>query len=137
MEDFCCTDLQAPPEHILAWVVMRWSVEVPVEEARAQLGVETPRQWSDQAIARTTPVLLALFSIATVLALRLSQGGHIPVPVTAWYRTVEPTFAACLALVRWHLWRARAVVHSTAEAELMQCPREALELLIHGCPLAA
>jgi hypothetical protein len=137
MEVFFCTDLQATPEQILAWVVMRWSVEVTFEEARAHLGVETQRQWSDQAIARTTPVLLALFSIATVLALQLSQGGHIPVPVTAWYRKVEPTFADCLALVRWHLWRARYLVNSTAEAELMQFPREALELLIHGFPLAA
>jgi len=137
MEAFFCTDLQATPEQILSWVVMRWSVEVTFEEARAHLGVETQRQWSDQAIARTTPVLLALFSIATVLALQLSQGGQIPVPVTAWYRKAEPTFADCLALVRWHLWRARYLVNSTAEAELMQFPREALELLIHGFPLAA
>jgi hypothetical protein len=134
---FFCTDLQATPEQILSWVVMRWSVEVTFEEARAHLGVETQRQWSDQAIARTTPVLLALFAIATVLALRLSQGGQIPVPVTAWYRKVEPTFADCLALVRWHLWRTRYLVNSNAEAELMQCHREALELLIHGFPVAA
>jgi hypothetical protein len=78
---------------------MRWSVEVTVEEARAPLGVETPRHWSDHAIARTTPVLLALFSRATMLALRLSQGGQIPVPVTAWSRKSEATFADCLALV--------------------------------------
>ena len=73
MEAFFCTDLQATPAQILAWVVMRWSVEVTFEEARAHLGLETQRQWSDQAIARTTPVLLALFSLVTVLALQLSQ----------------------------------------------------------------
>jgi hypothetical protein len=65
------------------------------------------------------------------------EGGQIPGPVTAWYRTVEPTFADCLALVRWHLWRTRSLVNSHAEAELMQFPREALELLIHGFPVAA
>jgi hypothetical protein len=137
MEAFFCTDLQATPVEILQWVVMRWSVEVTFEEARVHLGVETQRHWSDQAIARTTPVLLALVSIVTVLALRLSQGGHIPVPVAAWYRKAEPTFADCLALVRMHLWHARYLVNSTAEAELMQFPREALDLLIHGFPLAA
>jgi hypothetical protein len=137
MEAFFCTDLQATPVEILQWVVMRWSVEVTFEEARAHLGVETQRQWSDQAIARTTPVLLALVSIVTVLALRLSQGGHIPMPVMAWYRKAEPTFADCLALVRMHLWRARYLVNSTAEAELMQFPRETLDLLIYGFPLAA
>lgn len=137
MEAFFCTDLQATPEQILQWVVIRWSVEVTFEEGRAHLGLETQRQWSDQAIARTTPILLALFSLVTVLALKLSQDGYIPIPVTAWYRNVEPTFADGLALVRWHLWRTRYLVNSTAEAELMQFPPEALELLIHGFPLAA
>jgi hypothetical protein len=116
---------------------MRWAVEVTFEEGRAHLGLETQRQWSDQAIARTTPVLLALFSLVTVLALRLSQDGQIPVPVTAWYHKAEPTFADCLALVRRHLWRARYLVNSTPQAEFMQFPREVLELLIHNIPLAA
>jgi hypothetical protein len=53
------------------------------------------------------PVLFALFSIVAVLALRLSQGSHIPVPVTAWYHKAEPTFVDCLALVHRHLWRIR------------------------------
>jgi DDE superfamily endonuclease len=137
MEAFFCTDLEATPVEILQWVVMRWSVEVTFEEGRAHLGLETQRQWSDQAIARTTPVLLALFSLVTVLALKLSHGGEIPVPVTAWYHKAEPTFADCLALVRGHLWRARYLVNSTPDAELMQLPREVLDLLIHGLPLAA
>jgi hypothetical protein len=137
MEVFCCTDLQATPEQILAWVVMRWSVEVTFEEARAHLGVETQRQWSDQAIARTTPILLALFSLVTVLALQLSPDEPIPVPVTAWYHKVEPTFVDCLALVRRHLWRARYLVNSAPQAEFVQCPREAFELLLTGLPLAA
>jgi hypothetical protein len=137
MEAFFCTDLEATPVQILQWVVMRWSVEVTFEEARAHLGLETQRQWSDQAIARTTPVLLALFSLVTVLAQQLSQGSQIPVPVTAWYHKTEPTFSDCLALVRWHLWRARYLVNSAPEAEIMQFPREAFELLLTGFPVAA
>jgi hypothetical protein len=84
-----------------------------------------------------TPVLLALFSRVTVLALRLSQGGQIPVPVTAWYHKGEPTFADCLALVRRHLWRARYLVNSAPQAEFVQFPSEALDLLIHTVPFAA
>ena len=57
MEAFFSTDLQATPAPILAWVVMRWSVEVTFQEGRAHLGVETQRQWSDHAIACTTPGL--------------------------------------------------------------------------------
>jgi hypothetical protein len=137
MEAFFCPDLQATPAQILAWGVMRWSVEVTVKEVRAHLGVETQRQWSDHAIARATPALLALFSIVTLVALRLSQGGPIRVQATAWYHKAEPTFADCLALVRRHLWCARYLVNSAAEADGVQFPREAVELLMTGFPLAA
>jgi DDE superfamily endonuclease len=137
MEAFFCTDLQATPGHILEWVVMRWSVAVTFEEARAHLGLETQRQWSALAIARTTPVLLALFSIVILLALRLGHGGPMPVEATAWYHKTEPTFADCLALVRRHLWRARYLVNSAAEPEFVQFPREAFERLLTGLPLAA
>jgi hypothetical protein len=137
MEAFFCTDLQVTPVEILQWVVMRWSVEVTFEEARAHLGLETQRQWSDQAIARTTPALLALFSLVTLMALRLSYGGPIPVEVTAWYHKTEPTFVDCSALVRRYLWHAWYLVNSAPEAEFVYFPREAFELLLIGLPLAA
>jgi hypothetical protein len=65
-------DLQATPEQCLTWAVRHWSVEVTFEEARVHLGFETQCQWSEQAVARTSPVLLALYSLVTVRALRLS-----------------------------------------------------------------
>ena len=43
-------------------------MEVTFKEARAHLGMETQRQWSDLAIARTTPVLLGLFSMVALMA---------------------------------------------------------------------
>jgi hypothetical protein len=137
MEAFFCTDLQATPRQILAWVMMRWSVEVTVEEGRAPLGWATQRQWSDRAIARTTPVRLALFSLVTILALRLRQGGQIPLPTTAWYPKTEPTVADCLALVRGHRWRARYFMNSPVELAFVQCPREAFDLFLTGLPVAA
>jgi hypothetical protein len=75
MEAFFCTDLQATPAEVLPWVVMRRAVEVNLEEARAHLGFETQRQWSEKAIARITPVLLGLFPLVTLLALLLSYNG--------------------------------------------------------------
>jgi hypothetical protein len=90
MAAFFCTDVQATPVESLPWSVMRWSVEVTFEETRAHLGGETQRQWSDKAIARTTPVLLALDALVTLLALRLSQGGLMPVAATARYQKPEP-----------------------------------------------
>ncbi|MGH8066107.1 MAG: IS701 family transposase, partial [Candidatus Entotheonellia bacterium] len=88
-------------------------------------------------IARTSPVLLGLFSLVIVLALQLSQGGQIPVSATAWSHKSEPTFADCLALVRRHLWQARYVVSSAVEPEFVQFPRAAFALLRTGLPLAA
>ena len=52
-----CTDLAVEPAQILEWFVLRWQLEVTFQEVRAHLGVETQRQWSDHAIARTTPIL--------------------------------------------------------------------------------
>jgi hypothetical protein len=56
-----CTDLEADPEKILSWFVMRWQLEVTFQEVRRHLGFETQRQWTDMAISRTTPALMGLF----------------------------------------------------------------------------
>jgi len=134
---FFCTDLHATPEQILRWVVMRWSVEVTFEEARAHLGMETQRQWTDKAIARTTPVLLGLFSLVTMVALRLCPEGRIPVEGSAWYRKSEATFADCLAVMRQQIWRARYLVNSVPQVDCMQLPQEVFDLLLTDPPLAA
>jgi hypothetical protein len=67
-----CTDLTVSPAQIVEWFVLRWQLEVTFQEARAHLGIETQRQWSDLAILRTTPALLALFSLVTLFAPRSS-----------------------------------------------------------------
>ena len=68
-----CTDQTVAPHQIVEWFVMRWQVEVTFEEARRHLGVETQRQWSDKAIARTTPLLLGLFSWITWWLMRFTR----------------------------------------------------------------
>jgi len=80
-----CTDLDRVPAQIVSWFVRRWSVEVTFQEARRRLGVETQRQWSDTAIARTTPYLHALFSIVTLLAARLPARQRQRIAAAAWY----------------------------------------------------
>ena len=70
-----CTDLNIDPVQtpalaagasVIKWFVLRWQLEVTYHEVREHLGVETQRQWSDLAILRTTPALLALFSLVTL-----------------------------------------------------------------------
>jgi hypothetical protein len=99
-----CTDLTVAPAQILEWFVLRWQLEVTFQEARAHLGIETQRQWSDLAILRTTPALLALFSLITLFAHHILHGQPLPVRQAAWYRKKRPTFTDTLALVRQQLW---------------------------------
>jgi hypothetical protein len=76
---------------ILEWFVQRWTVEVTFEEARAHLGVETQRQWTEKAIARMTPALFALYSVVTLLAARLLAADRLPVRRAAWYAVTGQT----------------------------------------------
>jgi DDE superfamily endonuclease len=99
-----CTDLAQEPLQVVGWFVQRWQLEVTFREVRDHLGVETQRQWSDKAIARTTPCLLGLFSIVTLLATRLSHQARLRVSATAWYHKRHPTFSDTLAVVRRHFW---------------------------------
>src|SRR3954471_21391756 len=78
-----CTDVDEDPVQIVRWFVQRWQVEVTFREVRDHLGVETQRQWSDKAIARTTPCLLGLFSIVTLLTMRLDPRVRRQASVTA------------------------------------------------------
>jgi hypothetical protein len=102
-----CTDMIEKPEQILKWFMMRWQVEVTFHEVRDHLGVETQRQWSDWAIARTTPTLLGLFSLVTLFANTHAHKGKIPIRQDAWYCKPWPTFSDALALVRQELWQHR------------------------------
>jgi hypothetical protein len=98
-----CTDQTAAPERIVGWFVGRWNIEVTFEEARAHLGLETQRQWTTRAIGRTTPCLLGLFSLVTVLAYRV-HGAALPTRQAAWYPKTAATFSDALAAVRRALW---------------------------------
>lgn len=94
------TNLDYSPVEILEWFVRRWQVEVTFEEARKNLGVETQRQWSDQAIAHTKPLLFGLFSSVTVFAHHLQADQKWQIRQTRWYSKKLPTFSDTLALVR-------------------------------------
>ena len=118
------TNLEHTPEQILPWFVRRWTLAVTLEEARAQLGMETQRPWNARAIARTTPALLGRYSIVTLTAHLLIEQGTTSVRSTAWYCTTRPTFADALALVRRQLWEHLPFSMSHQETALIQIPRE-------------
>jgi hypothetical protein len=127
---FFATDQTAAPLQILSWFIMRWNVEVTFQEAREHLGLETQRQWSDLAIARTTPALLGLFSLITLLAKRLTQHQPFPVRSAAWYVKVEPTFSDAIALVRRHLWTNTKFTNSPSDTGFVEIPTSVLHGLV-------
>jgi hypothetical protein len=132
-----CTDLTQSPLTIVRWFVRRWPVEVTFQEVRKSLGVETQRQWTQQAIARTTPCLLALFSVVTLLADRLVRRGSLPLPQDVWYRKARPTFADALAAVRQQYWTHAGFHISHRKEQVGKLPNNLRECLIYALCRAA
>jgi hypothetical protein len=132
-----CTDLTVCPAQIIEWFILRWQLEVTFEEARAHLGIETQRQWSDLAILRTTPALLALFSLVTLFAHHLLHGQPLPVRQAAWYRKPLPTFADALALVRQQLWPVSISYLSSATPDMLIIPKSLFHRLTETLAFAA
>lgn len=132
-----CTDDAILPQQIIEWFVLRWQEEVTFEEARAHLGVETQRQWSDLAILRTTPALLGLFSLVTVFAHELLQGQPLVPHGAAWYQKALPTFSDALALVRQQLWPVSISWLSPEEPDVIKIPRALFDRLTETLAYAA
>jgi DDE superfamily endonuclease len=132
-----CTDLAQDPVQIVRWFVQRWQVEVTFREVRDPLGVETQRQWSDQAIARTTPCLLGLFSIVTLLGTRVGHHARLRVSATAWYPTKRPTFSDTLAAVRRHVWCEQGFLASRHSSELAKLQPALRDGIVHALCHAA
>ncbi|AFZ35992.1 hypothetical protein Sta7437_2458 [Stanieria cyanosphaera PCC 7437] len=107
-----CTNQRYQSQQILEWFSRRWQIEVTFEEARRHLGMETQRQWSDLAIARTTPLILGLFSLVTLLAHRLQANFTWTTRQKSWYVKSLPTFSDALALVRRFLWASTFSISS-------------------------
>jgi len=132
-----CTDLSQSPLTVVSWFVRRWQVEVTFQEVRKHLGVETQRQWADHAMARTTPCLLALFSVVTLLADRLVRQDTLPLPQTAWYRKLRPTFADALAAVRQYHWKQVSFRVSRRQSHIEKLPQALRESFIYALCRAA
>ena len=99
-----CTDAGLSPEEIVSAFVRRWTMETTFQEAKAHLGIQGQRQWNDLAIARATPLRLALFSLVT-LCVQAQPAWQASVRQAAWYQKALPTFSDALAQVRRALWR--------------------------------
>ena len=101
------TDPGLRPEQVVGLYTLRWPLETTFQECRAHLGLETPRQRSERSVLRTTPLLLGLFTLVTLIwrrCPRAAAGGSVQ--RADWYEKAEPTFTDALLRVRELLWRS-------------------------------
>lgn len=104
----------------------RWQIEETFQEVRTHLGVETQRQWSDAAIQRTTPTLLGLFSLVTLLAHSSAKDNPLPIRQAAWYCKETPTFSDALEVVRAQIWESRNLSISVVDDDMIKIPSNML-----------
>ena len=100
-----CSDFEVNAKQMVCFFVRRWRVEVTFAEVRRHLGVETQRQWSDLAIERTTPCLMALFSIVCLFANSLNGCQKVQPNHAAWYKKKGVTFSDVLTAVRLEIFQ--------------------------------
>jgi len=119
--------------------VQRWQLEVTFEAARRHLGLETQRQWSDKAIARTTPLLLGLFSWVTLVAHDLfAAHPALALRQAAWYPKPLPTFSDALAWVRLYVWQAVPTFQTSRQnTDTVEIPKALFDTLISTLSYAA
>ena len=130
-EAFLCTDTSAEPRDVLDCFNRRWAVETTYEEARAHLGMETQRQWSDPAIFRTTPLLLGLYSVVALYVHQNAERLALSPRRAAWYPKPAATFADAIARLRQHLWFER-IVMSAGRADMTQPLPPAMQSIIEA-----
>ncbi len=134
---FLCTELEATPQNILSWFVQRWSVETTFQESRQHIGLETQRQWSDLAIARTTPALFGLFSLIALWAADTKLTGELRPKGAAWYAKAEPSFSDAIALVRRRFWAIENLSVSRLSRDSVEIPAAVLQRLTDTLCFAA
>lgn len=132
-----CTNMNFSAKEIIDEFIKRWTVEVTFEEARAHLGVESQRQWSDKAIARTTPILMALFSLVAIWADMLNKRGLLKMNPCAWYKKQSPTFSDAIAAVRQSIWRNNKFLRSVFTGDSNNLKTKWLQHLIFMATRAA
>lgn len=118
---------------IIEWFVLRWNIEVTFEETRAHLGIETQRQWSDLAIARSTPLLMSLYSVVTLIGIQLHDSKLlVQAEITSWYnKNTELCFSDVLIAVRNILWRERHFSKSANSDDFHQLSAQDVNQLIY------
>ena len=138
-ETFFSTDINDEPTQIINRFVFRWNIEVTFEETRSHLGVETQRQWSNKAIQRATPLLMGLYSLLTLTAIKMNEAKKLVVhETTSWYdKNGELTFSDIIAVIRRSIWSKKYFSKSVNDSDLLKFTNKEINSLIYQLSMAA
>ena len=101
VQAFYSTDISQSAEQVLAGYAGRWSIEESIQGSKSHLGFEEPQGWSRQAVRRTAPMAMLLYSLTVLWFAREGHALYKP-PYRPWYRhKVRPSFADMLATLRY------------------------------------
>jgi hypothetical protein len=130
---FYSTCHEATAEQVIAWYASRWSMEVTFHDSKQHLGFEEPQGWSRQAVERTAPLAMLLYSL--VVLWFAGQGHRFYQPLDCpWYTSkTEPSFADMLATLK------RQSIRQTVLSLALRGPgtRKIRQLLENAVALAA
>ena len=116
------TDLTHSAKFIIESFILRWSLEVTFEETRAHLGVETQRQWADKAITRSTPLLMGLFSLISIIGSELIEENPecLKLNNASWYDKKHATFSDIHLLVKQKIINGLYFNNSTKKGDMIK-----------------
>jgi len=101
---FYSTNLDLQPREILEHFSKRWSIEVTHFDCKQHLGLEDAANRNEQAVKRTAPMAMFLYSLTIVW---YATEGHkdFQIPHRPWYWwKAEPSFADMLTTLRRKTW---------------------------------
>lgn len=101
---FYCTDTKLQAREILSLFSLRWSIEVTHFDCKQHLGLEDAANRKEQAVKRTAPMAMFLYSLTIVW---YATEGHkdFQIPHRPWYWwKEEPSFADMLTTLRRKSW---------------------------------
>jgi hypothetical protein len=104
---FYCTRLDWEAWEVLSAYASRWALEVTFEGAKQVLGLEDAANRLPQAVQRTAPMALVLYSL---VVLWFDEGGHqwVRFPERPWYRHKrEPSMQDMVSTLRRKSWEEK------------------------------
>ena len=132
-EAFYSTCVAATSEQILTWYAQRWAVEVAFHDSKQYLGFEEPQGWTRNAVERTAPVAMILYSLIVLWFVREGHC-HYHLASYPWYPTkAHASFRDMLLTLRRESIRQRLLSLGLSG----QGSRKVLELLENAVSQAA